>query len=61
MREAIERYVKREVKREQFRQSAIAAWNDDQATGLPVTADEADILLTRLEEDEDVEPPECHG
>jgi predicted transcriptional regulator len=61
MREAIEQYVEREEKREQFRQSAIAAWNDYQATGLHVTAAEADAWLARLEDDEDVETPECHG
>ncbi|WP_199175547.1 CopG family ribbon-helix-helix protein [Telmatospirillum siberiense] len=63
MREAIEQYVDREEKREQFRQSAIAAWNDYQATGLHVTATEADAWLARLEDGEDVDPPppECHG
>ena len=61
MREAIEQYVEREEKREQFRQSAIAAWNDYQATGLHVTATEADAWLAKLEDGEDVETPECHG
>jgi predicted transcriptional regulator len=53
--------VEREEKREQFRQSAITAWNDYQATGLHVTATEADAWLAKLEEGEDVEAPECHG
>jgi predicted transcriptional regulator len=61
MREAIKQYVEREEKREQFRQSAIAAWNDYQATGLHVTANEADAWLAKLEDGEDVETPECHG
>ena len=61
MREAIEQYVEREEKREQFRQSAIAAWNDYQATGLHVTANEADAWLAKLEDGEDAETPECHG
>jgi len=61
MREAIEQYVEREEKREQFRQSAIAAWNDYQATGMHVTADEADAWLAKLEDGDDVETPECHG
>ena len=61
MREAIAQYVEREEKREQFRQSAIAAWNDYQATGLHVTATEADAWLAKLEDGEDVETPECHG
>jgi len=61
MREAIAQYVEREEKREQFRQSATEAWNDYQATGLHVTADEADAWLARLEDGEEIEAPECHG
>lgn len=61
MREAIEQYVEREEKREQFRQSAIAAWNDYQTTGLHVTADEADAWLAKLETGENAEAPERHG
>ena len=60
MREAIEQYVEREERREQFRQDALAAWTDYQATGLHVTAEEADAWLARLEAGEDIEPPECH-
>ena len=61
MCEAIEQYIEREEKREQSRQSAIAAWTDYQTTGLHVTADEADAWLAKLEDGEDVEAPECHG
>ena len=61
MCEAIAQYVEREEKREQFRQSALAAWNDYQTTGLHVTADEADAWLAKLEAGEEVEVPECHG
>lgn len=61
MREAIEQYVDREEKREQFRQDALAAWADYQETGLHITAEEADAWLTRLAAGEDAEPPECHG
>jgi predicted transcriptional regulator len=60
MHEAVEQYVGREEKREQFRQDALAAWNDYQATGLHATADEADAWLARLEAGEVVEAPECH-
>lgn len=60
MREAVEQYVGREEKREQFRQDALAAWNDYQATGLHATADEADGWLARLEAGEVAEAPECH-
>lgn len=49
MREAIEQFVEREEKREQFRQDALAAWNHYQATGLHATAEEADAWLAKLE------------
>lgn len=61
MREAIEQYVEREEKREEFRQSAMAAWTEFRSTGLHVTAEEADAWLAKLENGEDVEAPECHG
>ena len=61
MREAIQQYVDREEKRELFRQEALAAWSDFQASGIHLTAEEADAWLARLETGEDVEAPECHG
>jgi len=60
MREAIAQYVEREEKDEQLRLSALAVWADYQATGLHVTAEEADAWLAKLEAGEDAEPPECH-
>ncbi|MGD0732776.1 MAG: ribbon-helix-helix protein, CopG family [Terracidiphilus sp.] len=60
MREAVEQYVGREEKREQFRAAALAAWNDYQATGMHVTAEEADAWLAKLAAGEDAEAPECH-
>lgn len=60
LREAVEQYVGREEKREQFRAAALAAWNDYQATGLHATAEEADAWLAKLESGEDSEAPECH-
>jgi predicted transcriptional regulator len=60
MREAIEQYVEREEKREQFQQAALAAWAHYQATGLHVTGEEADSWLARLEAGEDAPTPECH-
>jgi predicted transcriptional regulator len=60
MREAIEEYVEREEKREQFRQDALAAWANYQTTGLHVTAEEADAWLAKLEAGKDAAPPECH-
>jgi len=60
MREAIEQYVEREEKREQFRQDALAAWNHYQTTGLYATAEEADAWLAKLEAGKDAAPPKCH-
>jgi predicted transcriptional regulator len=60
MREAIEQYLEREERREQLRQDALAAWAEYQATGLHVTAAEADAWLARLEEGEESEPPTPH-
>jgi predicted transcriptional regulator len=60
MREAIQQYVEREEKREAYRQDAIRAWNEYQATGLHVTGEEADAWLAKLEAGEDAEVPDCH-
>jgi predicted transcriptional regulator len=60
MREAVEQYVSREEKREEFRQAALTAWNRYQSTGLHVTAEEADAWLAKLEAGEDAEAPGCH-
>ena len=61
MREAIEDYVEREEKREQLRQDALAAWASYQATGLHLTAEEADDWLAKLEDGRHVAPPKCHA
>lgn len=60
MREAITQYVDREERREAFRQSTLQAWEAYRATGLHVTAAEADAWLAQLEEGKDIEPPACH-
>ena len=60
MREAISQYVEREEKRDAFRQDAIKAWGDFQATGLHATFEEVDAWLSRLEEGKEIEPPGCH-
>jgi predicted transcriptional regulator len=52
--------MKHKKEREQFRQDALAAWNDYQATGLHATAKEADAWLAKLEADEQAEAPDCH-
>ena len=60
MREAIEQYVNREEKREQFLREAMAAWNEYAATGLHLSGVEVDRWLARLEAGEDIPAPECH-
>ena len=60
MREAIEQYVEREEKREQFRQDALGAWTHYQTTGLHATAEEADAWLATLEAGKNATPPKCH-
>ncbi len=61
MREAIQQYVDREEKREALRQAALDAWASYQASGLHVTAEEADAWLAQLEAGEEAQAPECHG
>lgn len=61
MREAIRQYIEREEKREAFRQDAISAWNEYQATGLHVTMEEADEWLAKLESGTVTETPGCHA
>jgi predicted transcriptional regulator len=61
MREAITQYVDREEKREAFRQDTLKAWQAYRATGLHVTADEADAWLAQLEQGQDIDSPACHG
>lgn len=60
MREAVEQYVGREEMREKFREDALAAWSEYQATGWHATAEEADVWLAKLEAGEHAEAPECH-
>ncbi|TDM08654.1 MAG: CopG family transcriptional regulator [Ideonella sp. MAG2] len=60
MREAITQYVDREEKREAFRQDTLKAWEEYRATGLHVTAEEAEAWLAQLEEGKDIDPPPCH-
>ena len=59
MCEEVEQYVEREEKSEKFRQDALAAWTNYQATGLYVTAAEADKWLAKLEAGKNAPPPTC--
>lgn len=61
MREAIEEYVEREEKREQFRQDALAAWAHYQSTGLHAVEEDADAWLAKLEAGKDTPPPKCRA
>jgi predicted transcriptional regulator len=60
MREAVEQYVSREEQRERLRQDAHTAWDHYATTGLHVSGEEADAWLAKLENGQNVEPPECH-
>jgi predicted transcriptional regulator len=60
MREAVEQYVEREEKREQIRQDALAAWAGYEATGLHLTAGEADAWLAKLASGKRSLVPKCH-
>jgi predicted transcriptional regulator len=60
VREAVEEYVDREEKREKFRQDTLAAWENYQATGLHVTAAEADAWLLKLASGKKAKRPACH-
>jgi predicted transcriptional regulator len=60
MREAIEQYVEREEKREALRADTLNAWDEFQATGLHVTADEVQQWLSTWGTDDERNAPECH-
>jgi len=61
MSEAIEQYVERRDKREQFRLETLTALEDYDRTGLHLSGEEVDEWLAKLEAGEDVPPPECHA
>lgn len=61
MREAVDQHVEREKKRQQFREDALAAWDDYRSTGLHLTDREADNWLAKLEAGKAAAVPECHG
>lgn len=60
MREAISQYVEREEKRESFRQDAIAAWEEYQATGLHADAADVDGWLASWGAENELPTPICH-
>ncbi len=60
MKRAIEEYVDREEKREQFRRDTIAASEEFDRTGLHLTGEEVDAWFEKIINGEDAELPECH-
>ena len=60
MREAISQYVEREEQRAALRRDAEQAWAEYKRTGLHATHQEVDDWLAKLEQGQDVEPPQCH-
>ncbi|WP_075881409.1 CopG family ribbon-helix-helix protein [Vreelandella massiliensis] len=60
MRDAIEQYIEREERREAFKQDTLKAWEEYQATGLHVTADEVEQWLVSWGKDDEVSAPTCH-
>ena len=61
MSEAIEQYLLRLEKREQFRLDTLAASQQFHATGLHLTDEEVDHWITKLENGEVVDAPKCHA
>lgn len=60
MREAIEQYVEREEVREAFRQETLTIWENYQANGQHVTADEVESWLASWGTDKEISAPICH-
>jgi predicted transcriptional regulator len=50
----------RNANRKLLLEDAVAAWDHYKATGLHVTAEEADIWLSMLSAGEPAEIPQCH-
>lgn len=59
MREAISQYVEREERREALRKDTLAAWDEFQATGQHVTAEEVDQWLASWGTEDERPAPEC--
>ena len=60
MLEAIEQYVEREERREAFKQDALKAWEDYQATGQHATAEEVENWLASWGSEDETPAPACH-
>ncbi len=60
MTEAIQQYLDREEKREQFRQDSLYAWKECQTTGMHVGADELTAWLESWGSEDELPAPKCH-
>jgi len=60
IKEAINEYIDREERKEQFKQEAISTWRNYQLTGLHLTEEEMDDWMDKLKRGEDAELPKCH-
>lgn len=60
MKEAISQYLEREERREAFRQDAINAWDEYQATGMHANGGEVTTWLESWGEENEQPAPECH-
>jgi predicted transcriptional regulator len=60
MKQAIDKYVTAEEHRLNFLREGMEAWEDYQATGLHLTADEVDEWMTKIVRGEDPPMPEPH-
>ena len=58
--EAIEQYVERKEKREQFRLDTLASWEHYETTGLHVTDKEMDQWAAKLKKGIKAPPLKCH-
>jgi predicted transcriptional regulator len=56
----MDRKTMRNANRKLLLEDAVAAWDHYKATGLHVTAEEADIWLSMLSAGEPAEIPQCH-
>jgi predicted transcriptional regulator len=60
MQQAIEQYVSRAERQEQFRLDTLASLEHYDRTGLHLTDEEVGEWIAKLEAGEDPEPLECH-
>ncbi|WP_192483941.1 MULTISPECIES: CopG family ribbon-helix-helix protein [Cysteiniphilum] len=60
MMRAINEYVSKEEKKEQFKQEALASWQSFKETGLHITGDEAVRWLQTWGTDSEEPAPKCH-